>query len=89
MSKVDIKEGINGEIKEGIKLTKRQKEILQVLLKEDLINSKEIVNRIDISQKTLEKNLAKLKNLNLINFEGSRKTGGYRLTEESKNFLNH
>ena len=81
-----ISDGINDGINDGIKnLTKtRLHNILLIIAKKEGIKSKEIAESIGISIPALERYIRKLRSLNTIQFKGSKKYGGYYLTEEFK-----
>ena len=66
-----IKEGINGGIKEGIKL------LLHTVKGKPGKRTNELAELLQISPKTMEKWIKKLKQQEKIVFKGSKKTGGY------------
>jgi ATP-dependent DNA helicase RecG len=66
-----IKEGISGGIKEGIKL------LLYTIKGKPGKRTNELAELLQISPKTMEKWIKKLKQQERIVFKGSKKTGGY------------
>ena len=63
--------------------------VLLAISRTPLIKRKLLLDNIDISKATLERILKRLssESLGLIEYQGSRKTGGYVLTEKGKAFV--
>ncbi|MCK4763310.1 MAG: putative DNA binding domain-containing protein, partial [Candidatus Aminicenantes bacterium] len=74
-SAAGIKDGIKGGIKDGIKLKKNQREILRWVLKERHITQEALVEKVGISARSIEKNIAELKEKGILKRVGSRKSG--------------
>ena len=70
--------GINGGISGGIKLSKTEAEILDVIEAHENIKVDEISKLLNISKRTAERHLSRLKDLHIIEYVGSLKTGGYK-----------
>ena len=66
--------GINGE-KFGV----NQEKILSLIDKNPAITANEIADKLGITERAIEKNLAKLKEMNIICRIGSRKTGEWKI----------
>ncbi|MDZ7821548.1 MAG: putative DNA binding domain-containing protein [Candidatus Marinimicrobia bacterium] len=66
-------------ISEAVKI-RFLKEII-ILASKRFVNIDYLIDEIDVSKATLQKDLALLKQFNYVSFEGSSKTGYYKLTE--------
>jgi len=74
--------GINDEkfgIKFGVKFSVTQEKILSLIDKNNAITANEIANELSITERAVEKNLVKLKEMNIIDRIGSRKTGEWKI----------
>jgi len=84
----DEKFGLNGEKfrvngeKFGVKFSVNQKKILSLIDKNPTITANEISDKLNITERAVEKNLAKLKELNIIDRTGSRKTGEWKISKD-------
>ena len=78
-----INDAINDAVKNNALL------VLLAISRTPLIKRKLLLDNIDISKATLERILKHLssESLGLIEYQGSRKTGGYVLTEKGKAFV--
>ena len=75
------KDGVNGE-KFGVngeKFSVNQEKILSLIDKNPTITANEIANEISTKKRAIERNLAKLKEMNIIERIGSRKTGEWKI----------
>ena len=63
--------GINGGINGGVK------SIVTLIEKKSGINAKEIADELSMAQRTVERQIRKLRDKNKIEYRGSSKTGGY------------
>jgi len=72
---IDGKEGD----KEGHRLTENQKSILSLIRRNNSISTQEISIKININKSNTEKNIAKLKKLNLLKRIGSAKGGRWQI----------
>ena len=77
--------GINGGINDGV--NDGINEIIVILLNASGLNAIEIANRISKSPRTTERYLGILRKKEIIEYRGSKKTGGYYLTEKAKEKL--
>lgn len=78
-----INDAINDEINNNARL------VLLAISRTPFIKRKLLLDNIDISKATLERILKQLssESLGLIEYQGSRKTGGYVLTEKGQAFV--
>ena len=79
----DINEAINEAINENAQ------SVLLAVSKYPLIKRKSLLDSINVSKATLERIIKQLSSepLNLIEYKGSLKTGGYVLTEKGETFV--
>ena len=75
-----ITEGVIEGITEGVK--KSMIQIVSVILTEKNIRASEIAEKLNKSYKTLERHIAILKQLKVIEYKGSNRAGGYEITKE-------
>ena len=73
-----LNEGINEGISEGIKA--RLIKIIKIIYQKDGIKTKGLAEMIGVSIQTIERDVNLLKMLQLIEFKGAKKIGGYILT---------
>jgi ATP-dependent DNA helicase RecG len=62
-------------------------QIVSTVLTEQSIRASEIAEKLNKSNKTLERHISILKQLNAIDYKGSNRTGGYELTEHFASIL--
>jgi len=77
--------GVNGGVNDGI--NDGINEIVSILLNTSCLSAIEIARRIDKSLPTVERYIRKLRKKEIIEYRGSKKTGGYHLTEKAINKL--
>jgi ATP-dependent DNA helicase RecG len=75
-----------GDHEKAVDLTSRQREIVQILSNVNELRPKDIIGRLKerTTERTLRRDLAKLKELNILGTSGSRHTVVWFLTVESK-----
>lgn len=88
----NLQEKIDLESFQGIVSTDNDLKIIcQTVAKDPSTNMKKMAEQLGVSQRTVERKMKQLKELNIIQHEGARKTGGYSLnpniTEEAKEWL--
>lgn len=88
----NMQEKIDLESFQGIVGTDKDLKIIcQTVAKDPSTNMKKMAEQLGVSQRTVERKMKQLKELNIIQHEGARKTGGYSLnpniTEEAKEWL--
>src|SRR3972149_2766614 len=74
-----ISEGVIKEVSEGVK--QKLVEMVIAIYKVEKPNTDDLANTIHVSTRTAKRYIQILKQLNVIEFKGSPKTGGYVLTE--------
>ena len=87
--KLRARKKINEKINEKIKLTDRQKMVIDYILNNQLVNALDIASGLNIPKGSVYRIVGTLssKELWLIEHVGSNKTGGYQLTSRGKRFL--
>jgi ATP-dependent DNA helicase RecG len=82
-------EGINEGISEGINegINERQLAELRLILKSNGCKASTLEEVLNIAHATVERDIARLKQLDLVVYTGSKKTGKYMATEKGKNQL--
>ena len=77
------------KINEKIKLTDRQKKVIDYIQNNQLVNALDIADGLNIPKGSVYRIIGTLssKELGLIEHVGSNKTGGYQLTSKGKRFL--
>lgn len=88
----NLQEKIDLESFQGIVGTDNDLKIIcKTVAKDPSTNMKKMAEQLGVSQRTVERKMKQLKELNIIQHEGARKTGGYSLnpniTEEAKEWL--
>ena len=68
---------INGVVNGAIKLSDVQQRIVDAIKVRPGINAGTLATTLDLGTSTIDRGVRYLKDLNLIEFRGSRKTGGY------------
>ena len=78
---------LNGELSEGLNegLNEGQQKVIQHIQENEGIKVKEISLKLNMPIDTVDRHIRVLKNLNLIERRGSRKTGGYFISNKQKN----
>lgn len=71
--------GVNVGVKDGVKLNKTQKKLLELVLREKNIKREELVEKIGISISAIDKNIVKLKEKGLLKRIGSDKKGYWKV----------
>lgn len=74
-----IDEGISKGISEGIKDVYLK--VIEILIKKDSLKVSQIAEEIDKPAKTIERYVSFLKEIGAIEYEGSKKAGGYKVTD--------
>jgi len=74
-----LKDGMKGGMKNGLKLNKIQQEILSAILKDRNITREALAEKVGISVRNIEKNIARLKKEAILERIGSRKTGYWEI----------
>ena len=87
--KLRARKKINEKINEKIKLTDRQKMVIDYILNNQLANALDIAGGLNIPKGSVYRIVGTLssKELGLIEHVGSNKTGGYQLTSKGKHFF--
>ena len=80
-----LNEGINKGITEGVKESFR--DIIALIIKEKSIRASDIVEKLDRPYKTIERHISTLKEIGAIEFEGSKRTGSYVVSEKLKQII--
>lgn len=80
-----VNEGIGDGVNEGVKL-RLSKEMIEIHARKS-ITRRDIEKLFNVSTATAERDIAMLKDVNLIRFEGAPKTGKYVLTEKGKKMI--
>ena len=87
---MDAKNGtINGSINDTI--NEREAALIAEIAKQPGIKQNELAEKMDLSVRTISRILQNLSSdaLGLIGYSGSKKTGGYVLTEKGQEYLKH
>jgi ATP-dependent DNA helicase RecG len=80
-----VSKGISKGITEAVKESYR--DIIGLLLKEKNIRASEIAEKLDRPYKTIERHISTLKELGAIEYEGSKRAGGYIITDKLKKLI--
>lgn len=80
-NKVSANDTINDTLKGTIKLTENEKQILNLIIKNNKITREEIVNQTNLSDRTISRAIRHLQDEKLILREGSKKTGSWKILE--------
>lgn len=78
-NKVSASDTINGTLKGTIKLTKNEQQILNLIINNNQITREEIVNEISLSDRTISRAIKHLQEIKIIEREGSKKTGYWKV----------
>jgi ATP-dependent DNA helicase RecG len=82
---IDLGKIVNVEVTKKVK--ERLLKILLVVQKRPGIKLPDLITDFPISERTLKENIEILLEVDLLNYRGSRKTGGYFLSDRSKKKL--
>ena len=80
-----VNEGINEGLSEGLKDSLI--EILNVIDTEESIRASNITDILDKPYKTIERHIKLLRDIDAIEYKGSKRTGGYQITEHLRNLI--
>lgn len=78
-NKVSVDDTINDTLNDTIKLTKNEKQILNLIISNNKITREEIVKETNLSDRTISRAIKHLQDENLIFREGSKKTGFWKI----------
>lgn len=78
-NKVSATDTINDTLKDTIKLTKNEQEILSLIVKNNQITREEIVKELRLSDRTVSRAIKHLQDEKIILREGSKKTGYWKI----------
>ncbi|MCK4764421.1 MAG: HTH domain-containing protein [Candidatus Aminicenantes bacterium] len=74
-----VKVGVNDGVKDGVKLSKTQEKLLELVMEDKKITGEEMSEKVGISARSVEKNIAKLKKKGVLIRKGSDKTGYWQV----------
>ena len=80
-----LNKGINKGITDGVKGS--FKDIITLIIKEKSVRASDIAEKLERSYKTIERHISTLKELGAIEYEGSKKAGGYIVTDKLKKLI--
>jgi ATP-dependent DNA helicase RecG len=85
-----LNEGISEGTSKGITLTLKNAmlDIIELLIKDKNLRASEIAKKLGKPYKTIERHVKILKDINAIIYEGSKRAGGYKLTEKLLKLIN-
>jgi len=75
--------GATAELGKG-EVARRRQAILDALTETDGLDAQELQQRLEIASRTLERDLAVLRDADLVTRVGSRKAGHYRVIESAR-----
>lgn len=78
-NKVSIDDTINDTLNGTIKLTKNEQQILNLITNNNQITREEIVNKTSLSDRTISRTIKHLQEVKIIEREGSKKTGYWKV----------
>lgn len=78
-NKVSANDTLNDTLKGTIKLTKNEQQILNLIINNKQITREEIVNKTNLSDRTISRAIKHLQEENIILREGSKKTGYWKI----------
>ena len=78
-NKVLTDDTINDTLNGTIKLTKNEQQILNLIINNNQITRKEIVNETNLSDRTISRAIKHLQEVKIIEREGSKKTGNWKI----------
>ena len=67
--------GVNADVNAGVKLSKAQEKILEIIAKDNSISQSEIAKKMKVNESTVYRNIEKLKQLDVLERKGSDKAG--------------
>ena len=74
-----VNDGVNDGVNVGVKITKNSKTILEMLRKDGSLTTEQIVLKLKVSDRTVERSIKKLKDNGLIERIGSDKSGHWKV----------
>ena len=78
-NKVSTDDTINDTLNGTIKLTKNEQQILNLIINNNQITREEIVNETNLSDRTISRAIKHLQEVKIIEREGSKKTGSWKI----------
>lgn len=78
-NKVSANDTINGTLNGTIKLTKNEQQILNLIINNNQITREEIVDKTSLSDRTISRAIKHLQEVKIIEREGSKKTGYWKV----------
>lgn len=78
-NKVSTDDTINDTLKDTTKLTKNEQQILSLIITNNQITREEIVNETNLSDRTISRAIKRLQEVKIIEREGSKKTGSWKI----------
>lgn len=78
-NKVSTDDTINDTLNSTIKLTKNEQQILNLIINNNQITREEIVNETNLSDRTISRAIKHLQEVKIIEREGSKKTGSWKI----------
>ncbi len=83
-------EGISAGISKGITVTLKEAmlDIIELLIKDKNLRASAIADKLGKPYKTIERHIKMLKDINAVIYEGSKRAGGYKLTNKLLNLIN-
>lgn len=70
---------VNGAVNDGVKISQTQRRVMEAIGSQPGINARKLANLLGLGTSTVDRSVHVLKTLNLIEFAGAPKTGGYFL----------
>ena len=70
---------VNGVVNDGVKISQTQRRVMEAIGSQPGINARKLANLLGLGTSTVDRSVRMLKDLNLIEFSGAPKTGGYFL----------
>ena len=80
-NKVSANDTINDTLKDTTKLTKKEQQILNLIIGNNQITREEMVNETKLSDRTISRAIKHLQDEKIISREGSKKTGYWKILE--------
>ena len=74
-----ISGAVNGAVNDGVKISRTQRRVMEAIGSQPGINARRLANLLGLGTSTVDRSVRMLKDLNLIEFSGAPKTGGYFL----------
>ena len=70
---------VNDEVKKPLSLTVRQKQVLDIIMRDPSVTASGIAEECGITERSAQRNIRKLRESGMISREGSDKTGVWRV----------